>query len=810
MTRYIRAYGNLIVVGAVALVGILVTPILISGILGYLPAGARIAGGNHQTLVDGVVRLLIIVVAGVVLKFLISDNGRATQLHQYGLADTDGAIELYRGFAEEIGVEPSVARRVIDMNAQMDTDERIRDFNRANVPNFSASLGHHLGVGTEDLAMMREFFATSAPDARRSFSTSTHVTMEGGRIEQHHETDAVVDPISRFAPKDPDGDPNWHEGASSRDLTAKIFGDWEDESTFTPTHLVEETLPESTDLGDDRPDESSLLGNYTSHGDYEDQGDVDNGCDASVAEPATANTHLEVELEDHDYTSEEHAANGGDSSGLDEIVIDHLVDLSNPDQNELFGEILLDEEDGWSEDEILHNGVTRLIDPLEPHWADSDETDVVSDGSEAEGDYSEFGIDAERFGQINSTSDAVLDNTEIPIDDEEIPIFSDDAVFAQVENDPVIAGLINAIRLTRRMPSTQDVRYIYAIYGGDSEMLITDLTTERTSHVDNMVSGLEPLYRFAGVRRHKTPTWSVDLSNYSEMEDGINAVVWVPVGIAHLLDGADRTAWKLVGVKAGATATFHVLPDSAALVAARLEWILGNLYDDLHIESDISGTHYSLSNLGIMIDLVLTDAMTHGDFDIHNDLDNVAGPQKGDPHNLSFLGDGSRKWISSRLGIPEVDHNDWLPLLNMIMLLVMRVEPVSSTDLLGQWATSDSSRGKELLDMLKMLFGDGLAFDDDEWILANVRLDIFWLEELLDDGHTDVVRAFIENKFDPASLDILFSLTAMDPRMRITEALLLEQKLITILATIVDTLNPTADSVLGEKLALIRSKIKKG
>ena len=809
MTRYIRVYGNLIVVGAVAIIGILVTPILVSGVVGYLPEGARVAGGNYQTLVDSVVRLLIIVIAVLVLRFLISDKGRATQLHQYGLEDIDGAIELYRGFAEEIGVDPSVARRVIDMNIQMDSDERTRDFNRANIPNFSASLGQRLGVGAEDLAMMREFFATSAPDARRSFSTSTHVTMEGGRIEQHHETDAVVEPVSRFAPKDPENDPNWHEGASSRELTSKIFGDWNEGSAFTSSPLVEEATPGVADLGNDYTDKSLLLGGYTPYDDHEDRGDVDNSSDVNVEGPTTTSAELESEPEDHDYTSEEQTANMFMVSDLGEITDENFVDLSKLDQNEPCEEILLDEEDGWSEDEILHNGVTRLIGPSEPHWDDSDETDVVTDGSDGGGYYGELGTDADRFEQSSSTYDAV-DNSEIPFHQEEIPIFSDDAIFAGVENDPVIAGLINAVRLTRRIPSTKDIRYIYAIYGGDSEMLITDLATDRTSHVDNMVSGIEPLYRFAGVRRHKTSTWSVDLSNYSEMEDGIDAVVWVPVGIAKLMDGADRTAWKLVGVKAGTSATFHVLPDSAALVAARLEWILGNLYDDLHIESDISGTHYFLSNLGVMIDLVLTHELTHGDFDLHGDLDNVAGPEKGEPHNLSLLGDGSRKWISTRLGIPEVDHSDWLPLLNMIMLLIMRVEPVSSSELLGQWATSGSNRGKELLDMLKMLFGSSLNTEDDEWILANVRLDIFWLEELLEDGQTEVVRTFINNKFDPGSLDVLLSLTAMDPRMRITEALLLEQKLITVLNTMVDALHPSAEGVLSEKLALIESKIKKG
>lgn len=779
MTRYIRVYGNLIVVAVLAGIAIFVTPTLVGGVLGYLPEGGRITGGNNQGLIDALVRLFIIVIAGLVLRFLIHDKGRATQLYQHGLEDSDGAVELYRGFAEEIGVEPSVARRVVDMNAQIGLDERGRDFHRASVPNFSASLGQHLGVGAGDLAMMREFFATSAPEARRSFSTSTHVTMEGGRIEQHHETDAVVEPISRFAPKDPDNDPNWYQGASSRGLTSKIFGDWEDESQSIPQSVSEETKPHYTTLGGDHQGKASEQGNFTTSDDYIDED----------------NMALQDVLSD-----------------LDERGTDHIRDLAPNAGNLGFedNQIVLDEEDGWSEDEILHQGVTRLIDLSEPHWGDADETEVVLGGGDEGGYYGEMGIPAEHFGQSNAISDEIIDNTEIPASDEEIPIFGDDAIFAQVEQDPVIAGLINAIRLSRRMPTTKGVRHIYAVYGGDSEMLITDLATERTSHVDNMVSGLEPLYSFAGVRRHRTSTWSVDLSRFSEMEDGIDAVVWVPIGVAKLLDGANRTAWKLVGVKAGTSATFHVLPDSAVLAAARLEWILGNLYDDLHIESDISGTHYFLPNLGVTIDLVLTDALTHGDFDIHSDLDNVAGPQRFDPHNLSLLGDGSRKWISSQLGVPEVDHNDWLPLLNMIMLLVMRVEPVSSTELLGQWATSGSSRGKELLDMLKMLFGNSLSNQDDEWVLANVRLDIFWLEEALDEEEIDDLRSFFEAKFDPASLDILLSLNAMDPRMRISESLILEQKILKVLSGAVDILTPSADGVLSEKLALIRSKIRKG
>jgi hypothetical protein len=146
----------------------------------------------------------------------------------------------------------------------------------------------------------------------------------------------------------------------------------------------------------------------------------------------------------------------------------------------------------------------------------------------------------------------------------------------------------------------------------------------------------------------------------------------------------------------------------------------------------------------------------------------------------------------------------------MIMLLIMRVEPVSATELLGQWATSDSTRGKELLDMLKMLFGSSLSNEDDEWVLANVRLDIFWLEEALHEKHTDDLRSFFVAKFDPASLDVLLSLTAMDPRMRISESLLLEQKILKVLSDSVDALSPFAEGVLSEKLALIESKIKKG
>lgn len=783
MKTYIRVYGNLIVVAILAAIGSFVTPTLVIGVVGYLPLSSRIAGGLYEPLITDGVRLVIVLVAALVIRTLMRDKGRATALHEAGLSDSDGAIEVYRGFANEVGVDPALARQVIDLNARMSREERGSDFHRANQPNFSAELGYHLGVDGETRAMMREFFATSAEDARRSFSTSTHVTMEGGRIERHHETDAVVEPVSRFAPRDPENDPNWRGEVTKRELNAKIFGSWDDEPVVVPSSFTEEYPPVIPVADSDN--DTVVLAEF-------DEDHNDGGEDEAPNVVLPQNWESEAELaivpnEDEDEEIDEEA---------------HPLEPTFGDVAEEEGEgIVLASEDGWSDDEILYNGVVQGIAESEPQWAEGDETDVVSDGIEL----------ADKHGQVLDVAESnPVENSDIP-EIEESEIFSDDdEVFALVQSDPVVAGLINAMGLTRRMPSTDDVRYLYAFYGGDSETLITQFHTPRTTHVDQLGSSIEPLMRYGGVRRHKTLTWKIDLSTYPELEDDIAAIVWIPVGITQLEDKGSHTAWKLVGVQAGTSATFHVLRQSAVLTAARLEWILGNLHEDLRIDRDGSGMHFFLPNLGVTIDLVATEALTHGDFDIHDDIDNVDGPPHDDPHNVSLLGDGGRVWISSRLGIPEVSHNDWLPMINMLTTLIMRVEPVSAKDLLGQWATVESERGKDLLAMLQMIFGDCLASEDGGLVLANVRLDLFWLAELIEGGENETLVDFFARKFDPAALELLFSLNAMDPRMRTSDAILLEQKTTRLLNDVVELLSPSASPVLAEKLAFIASKMKRG
>ena len=787
MRTYARIYGNLIVVAVLAALGVLVTPALVVGVNGYLPASLRLAGGHYEQLITDGVRLVIVLIAVLVLRTLVRDKDRAAALHEIGLDDSDGAIELYRGFTKDVGVDPSLTRRVIEMNAQMSPEDRGSDFHRANQPNFSAALGHQLGVDGETRAMMRDFFATSAADSRRSFSTSTHVTMEGGRVEQHHETDAVVEPVSRFAPRDPENDPNWRGEVTKKELNAKIFGSWDDELVVVPGSFVEQTPPVIP--APNSSEDAVVLPGFVEG--EQDAGEVETPTHIFTKnwEPERVEQHLSIVADAERPADVERPVEEEGVQPLETIPDDELEEEPELEEDDEGG-ILLASEDGWTEDEILYDGIVRSIAESEPHWALSDETDVLSYGSDDSGN-----------DEPSSGDDEALESE----------IFTDDdAVFAGVESDPVVAGLINAIGLTRRLPSTQGVHYLYAFYGGDTETLITEFHTQSTTHVDHLGTGVEPLYRYGGVRRHKTSTWKIELLSNPELEDDIAAIVWIPIGIAQLEDKASHTAWKLVGVQAGTSATFHVLRKSADLMAARLEWILGNLYEDLRIDRDEVGMHFFLPNLGVTIDLVMTEALIHGDFDIHGDADHVEGPLNGETHNVPLLGDVGREWMSSRLGIPEIDHNDWLPMINMLTTLVMRVEPVTSKELLAPWAAVDSDRGKDLMAMLRTIFGDSLSNDDDGWSLANVRLDLFWIEELIEAGEVAEIESFFVRKFEAGALDLLFSLNAMDPRMRTSDAVLLEQKTSRVLNDVVKLLSPSATGVLADKLAFISSKVKKG
>ena len=351
----------------------------------------------------------------------------------------------------------------------------------------------------------------------------------------------------------------------------------------------------------------------------------------------------------------------------------------------------------------------------------------------------------------------------------------------------------------------------------EAEMLVAEFRTASSTRAEELGSAVQPLFRHAGIRRHQTPVWQIDLAGAPIREDDLSAVVWIPVGVAQLGDQRQRRAWKLVAVPAGTSRSFSVGGEFAALAAARLEWTLGELYGDLEIDHDGGILRYLLPGLGVSIELAVAEAPAGGDGEIHADRDLVAGPPESRAVDLAFLGDLRREFFAARLGVGELAHQDWLALLNMTTTLLMRAEPVNSKELLGQWATPESARGAELIGMLAQVFADALEGDAAGWLLSNVRLDLFWIEELLDEFAVEqdpqwrgALADFFVRKFRAESLRWLFSLGAMDPRMRSADAVALERLAVRVLGEAVDLLSPGADGTLAENLALIASAIGKG
>lgn len=757
--KYVRIYGNIILVVLLAALGVVLAPTVVSAIVGYLPGAMPREVEAHSPLITAIIRIAIMGLAGMVVRILVRERRGA--LHEWALGETHGEIELYRSFVGDVGVEPSLTRQVIELNSQLREIDRVGDFHRANQPNFAAELGYQLGVNSDTRRMMQEFFAGADPEARRSFSTSTHVTIEGGRIEQTYDTAAQVEPVSRYAPKDPGNDPNWRGEVTPVELHAKIFGKWDDSfASVLPTEDVDATSGNS--------DVIERRGGW----------DIDD-FDFELAVLRTSIADVPVgHQEPFDLVAETVKGDAGSSVG------ESVLEADEPEHADMSADAT---ETGVEEDagEVFE---LPVYEDADIDGGEEDDRGVLSED--------EFENEAER---VIGAQDVFSD---------------DDEIFAQVEGDPVISGLIKAIGLTRRLPKPDKLRYLFAFYGSEVETLVGEFNEPSITHIEQIGSRVEPLYRYAGIQRHQAAAWVIELSGTSEREDDLSAIVWIPVGIAPLGDTRDRRAWKLFPVPSGSSATFFVLRSQAPLIAARLEWILGNLYEDLQIEKGDKTVQYFLPSLGVVIDLVATGELSHGDNDIHGDDDPVGGPTRHIPHNVSLLGDGAREWLSDQLGTQQVGITDWLGLVHMMTTLLMHVEPVTSKELLGQWATAESSRGKELIAMLHTVFGDSFTGCDDGWLLSNVRLDLFWLEELLAEADDEVSRAtladFFTRKFHPEILQWLPNLGAMDPRMRSGDAVRLEKLVRQVLTGATTLLSPSATGVLLEHLEAISSVMGKG
>ena len=738
--KYMRIYGHIILVAPLAVLSVVLAPTVVSAIAGYFHGAALGGVEAHLSLITAIIRIVIVGLAGVIVMVLVRE--RRAAVHEWAISETGGAVEVYRGFVSDVGVEPALARQVVELNSRLDDEDRVGDFRRANQPNFAAELGYQLGVNPDTRRMMQEFFAGADPDARRSFSTSTHVSIEGGRVEQTYDTAAQVEPVSRYAPKDPDNDPNWKGEITPVELRAKIFGKW------------------------DEP--------FASHSSTGDAQATSSNSEVIEGFGKWGMVDLDLEL--------------ANLRGLpDDVPVDSTepLDLAVDTTNGSVG--------SWAGDGVSGDEPKNEDEPLVQRGAET----LVEDASVLE-------------ASAQDIAESVFDN-----DATELGMFGeDDEIFAQVENDPVISGLIKAMGLTRRLPKPEKLRYLFAFYGSGVETLVSEFMEPSITHIEQIGSSVEPLYRYAGIQRHQTGSWVIDLSGTPEREDDLSAVVWIPVGIAHLGDVKDRRAWKLVPVPSGSSETFFVLHSQAPLIAARLEWILGNLYEDLQIERVDNTVQYFLPSQGVTLDLVATGELSHGDNDIYGDEDAVGGPTRHIPHNVSLLGDGAREWLSDQLGTQQVGITDWLCMVHMMTTLLMRVEPVTSKELLGQWATPGSARGQEIIAMLHTVFGDSVTGSDDGWMLSNVRLDLFWLEELLEDADNEVSRValadFFIRKFHPEILQWLPNLGAMDPRMRSGEAVRLEALVRRVLSGALTLLRPGATGTLLEHLEAIASVIGKG
>ena len=458
-------------------------------------------------------------------------------------------------------------------------------------------------------------------------------------------------------------------------------------------------------------------------------------------------------------------------------------------------------DDGWLNETVSPENASDLAGIAEYHDDEIDEDDA--EYHDAVEDRDEDRSEADSFYALGQE---ILE----PADELPTENLSEDEIFEQVTSDPNISALAQGILMTRRLPKMDDLRYLYSIYGSEHPSLIVEFRAPSITHKEQMGDAVRPLFNHAGVWRHRSSVWVCDLGDRPAQEDDLSAVIWIPVGVTHLGDPADRVAWKLVPVSSGGTETFYVAATEMPLVSARIEWILGNVYEDMEILDDGDPKTFFIPSLQTTIDLKTSEAATHGDHDIFGDETEPRGPEAPALCGLSIFSDGGRALFSSRLGIEEISHPDWLAVFSLTAVLCMRTEPVDSKELLGQWATPDSPRGKQLISMLQSIYGDSLVGDSKGWVLANVRVDLFWLDDILTrGGNESIVRRYFLKDFEVDALEWILNLSSMDPRTRTVDLVQMEQLLRSTLSQTVEILRVGAEPELVEKLDAISSLIGK-
>ncbi|WP_298442914.1 hypothetical protein [Ferrimicrobium sp.] len=783
MTYYLRLYRSAIIAATITMLVMVAVPSITTPFVNDLPPGvASVLLGYHGYSVIGL-ECLALVIGAVVVWMLVRDQ--VDTLIESDMDET--AVSVYRDIRDR-GIAPAIAQQVVDANANMDQDTRAHDWEQANQPSFAAELGYRLGVDGETRKMMREFFLNSGAEAdmRRTFSTSLEITLENGNIHKSHTTDAIIEPASRFRPVNPERDPHWTGDVAPELVKAKIFTDWNEGSV--PSNEVIQPEPTCETLGADGQDElvDNIPDNESSD-DEEDDTEPTGDAEPEVAAEPTGDAEPEVQRDDE-----------GDFQGFE----------------------LQPDTPGDDEDTTLINDGPCLVETDDE--VDQDVREVGTPGSQ-EVLFSQtievcapepiiVGLEPSGGDELGDTETG---DTETGLDVATQVDRETEALYTSVENDPVIAGLVESMKLTRRLSATDKIRYVYAYYASDQPLLVTELLEPLATHVDRFSPTMVPLAVQAGVRRCRTVSWIVDITSSASREADLSAIAWVPVGITRLGDAGNHTAWKLVPVASGSTRSFHVQRDHAALAAVRLEWVLGAVYNDCEVGQDGASMFYTIPSLGVTIELNVDSELEPTDEDvIHADADYVQGPVLPVIYDVPLLADMARTWIGERLGGSTLEVSDWLPLVNMITTLIMRIEPVPSRDLLGQWAGPDSERGKDLIAKLERIFGDALSGDASGWMLSNVRCDVLWLQELLSptEARPDIVDQlthFVINTFRPGYSQSLLSLGALDPRMRSTDGIRLEQIIKDVLDETLDLLSPGAEGVLREHLNAIAAMLGK-
>ncbi|MHB1731852.1 MAG: hypothetical protein ACYCU8_00090 [Ferrimicrobium acidiphilum] len=198
--RYVKIYRDAIIAAVVMVLMIVAAPILVNVVLSYVTASAATALLKSRSLVTFGMQFFFFIVGAVVIWFLV--RAQAGVLAERYIEPE--AVNTYRQMRDS-GIDPVIAHRVVSASMEMEPNERTKDWEQANQPNFSAEIAQSLSVDRETRKMMRDFFVTNSEekDARKSFSTSTQISIENDRIQKSHVVDGVVEPLLNKATPPP-------------------------------------------------------------------------------------------------------------------------------------------------------------------------------------------------------------------------------------------------------------------------------------------------------------------------------------------------------------------------------------------------------------------------------------------------------------------------------------------------------------------------------------------------------------------------------------------------------------------------------